>query len=76
MIDGGEVASLSDLSRRFHRDDHLVMHDIRTYLCAPAIVKSVIYGTEPDGLSIARLTSLPSLSWPAQFAAVGLQPTP
>ena len=72
MLDGGEASSISALARKFNRDDHLIMRDIRTYLTAPSIARSILYGTEPNGLSIAKIADLSSEFWPDQLREFGM----
>lgn len=63
MLERGEVTSISDLARRLEVDSSYIDRVLRLATLAPDIIKAILQGQEPNGLSLARLTKTLSEDW-------------
>ena len=71
MIDRGEVKTVSDISRKFGIEHHLIMRAVKVALLSPTIQRAILNGSEPPGLSHGKILALETLDWSAQEAALG-----
>lgn len=58
--DLGEVASISELARKFEADASYVSCIMRLTLLAPDIVVAILQGQEPSGISLSSLIQINS----------------
>ena len=72
LLDSGEISDLSQLSKIVRRrtgaagkDTSYVTRIAKLALLAPDIVRAILEGNEPDGLSLEKLKVIP-LSWQEQ----------
>lgn len=69
MLESGEVKSMTDLSKKVRLERTYLARLLQLTTLAPDIVDAIVNGTEPSGLSLARLTDpLPRL-WAEQREA-------
>lgn len=71
LLDEGRFHSVSELAREVGLSHVYVGRLLRLTLLAPDIIEAVLAGTEPSGLSIATLASLP-LDWESQRVRLGM----
>jgi site-specific DNA recombinase len=57
MLESGEVASISDLSRTLEFSHSYIIRILSLTTLAPDIVEAIINGEEPSGLSLEKLVS-------------------
>ena len=66
LLDTGQVASMSELAKKFRVDASYLSRLLRLTLLAPDIVEKILEGQEPSGLSLAKLTKRLPLDWDKQ----------
>ena len=66
MIDGGRYASVTELAEALDVDRSYVGRIMRLTLLAPNIVKAIVRGEEPGGLSLEKLTKGVPMLWEEQ----------
>jgi len=71
LLDEGRFRSVSELARELGLSHVYVGRLLRLTLLVPDIIEAILAGTEPSGLSIATLVSLP-LDWESQRAQLGM----
>ena len=59
MLINGEAKNVTDLAKRLGLKNGYVTRILSLNSLAPDIVEAILAGTEPDGLSIAKLTEQP-----------------
>lgn len=74
MLVAGEVASHNELAKRFGTDARMVRRLLPLAWLAPDIVKAILRGSQPAGLSLARLYKAPAADWAGQRALLGFPP--
>ena len=55
LLDTGQVASINELAKKQNVGPSYVGRHLRLTLLAPDIVEAILAGTEPSGLSLAKL---------------------
>ena len=73
MIESGQAESNSDLARKLKLDQSYIARTIRLASLAPDIIKAVLDGQEPDGLSLWGLRRDVPLLWQEQRELLGLE---
>ncbi len=71
LIDGGRYATVTDLAAALQVDRAYVSRMLRLTLLAPDIIEAILRGTEPSGLSLAKLTGRIPLLWTEQRQKFG-----
>ncbi|MCL1927017.1 MAG: hypothetical protein FWF95_07805 [Syntrophorhabdaceae bacterium] len=72
MLDSGEYASQEALATKLGVSRPYMIRMIRLTLLAPDIIRAIVEGQEPRGLSIEALaTGHYPEDWPGQRAALG-----
>jgi len=66
LIDEGHYSSITELSEALKLDRSYVGRILRLTLLAPDIIEAILRGTEPSGLSLARLTKEVPMLWTEQ----------
>jgi hypothetical protein len=66
MLEEGEVGSLSALANQAGLDRSYVSRILGLVVLAPDIVKAILAGREPDGLSVAQLLNDVPMAWEQQ----------
>lgn len=74
MLDGGEVASFTELAKKLDVDRSYVSRVPQLTLLAPDIVEAILAGHEPSGLSLAKLTQTLPVLWGEQREFLGFEP--
>ena len=59
MLINGEAQNVTDLSKQLGRNNGYITRLLSLNSLAPDIVEAILAGTEPEGLSIAKLTEQP-----------------
>ena len=72
LVDTGKYASISDLANALGLDRSYVSRIVRLALLAPDIVKAIVDGQEPSGLSLERLVRGMPVVWAEQRERLGL----
>jgi len=75
LLESGRYASIRELALDAGVDNSYMARVLRLTLLAPDIVEAILDGTEPDGLSLARLVNLPA-SWQEQRERLGFGGSP
>jgi len=73
MLVTGQAANLSDLAKKLGLAAPYVMHILGLANLAPDIVEAVCNGSEPEGVSLARLVKGFPDDWVEQRMALGFQ---
>lgn len=73
LLESGRYTTIGGLARDVGVDNSYLARMLRLTLLAPDIIKSILAGTEPDGLSLEKLYGLPAL-WDEQRRALGRDP--
>ena len=73
ILETGQVKSISELARDLEVDGSYVTRILKLTTLAPDIVKAIINGEEPDGLSLARLTRSFPEEWSEQRTVFGFE---
>jgi hypothetical protein len=69
LLESGRYGSWVEIAAAQGCDPSYVARLLRLTLLAPDIVESILTGTEPDGVSLAKLHQLP-LDWEEQRRAL------
>ena len=72
LLETGKVASIASLARRLKVDCAYVSRILGLTLLAPDIVRAIMDGEEPSGLSLAKLTKPFPVLWEEQRREFGL----
>ena len=76
MLDTGQVASVQELALKENVDPSYLARHLRLTFLAPDIVEGILFGTYPDGLTLADLmVALPGV-WGEQRAMLGFPSVP
>jgi hypothetical protein len=70
LLESGRYPTIRELAADLGLDNSYVARILRLSLLAPDIVEAIVQGNEPDGLSLAKLVSLPGL-WLEQRQHLG-----
>jgi len=70
LLESGRYATIRELAADLGLDNSYVARILRLSLLAPDIVDAIVQGDEPDGLSLAKLVSLPT-TWHEQREHLG-----
>jgi hypothetical protein len=73
LLESGRYATIRELAADLGLDNSYVARMLRLTLLAPDLIEAILDGTEPDGLSLAKLVNLPPL-WREQRERLGLRP--
>lgn len=71
LLDTGQVASINELAKELNVDPSYVGCHLRLALLAPDVAEAILAGTEPSGLSLAKLTKPFPLLWDEQRECFG-----
>lgn len=66
LLESGRFASIKDLAKAVGLDRSYVAKLLNLTLISPALVESIVAGTEPSGLSVARLRQGVPVRWDEQ----------
>lgn len=66
LVETGQIASLSDISEALKMDLSYLARMMKLTLLAPDIKAAILSGTEPSGLSLAKLRKDIPLMWSEQ----------
>lgn len=72
MLDSGEAGSLDELATKYDVGHSYVGRILRLPTLAPDIIKAILAGNEPNGLSLTRLRDDLPLRWNDQRQTLGL----
>lgn len=73
-LDEGRYRDVNDLARALNLDWSYVHRLLRLTLLAPDIVDAIIYGREPEGLTLSTLRGSLPLAWVEQREKLGFPP--
>ena len=73
LLETGKVASIAALAKRLKVDRAYVSRILGLTLLAPDIVRAIMDGNEPSGLSLARLTKPFPVLWEEQRRELGFE---
>lgn len=71
MIDDGEVSSVMELSTKLKVSDSYITRVLRLNLLAPDIIKALLDGRQPQGLTLIELFKPVPLDWNEQRQKYG-----
>jgi hypothetical protein len=71
LLETGKAASIASLAKRLKVDRAYVSRILGLTLLAPDIVRAIMDGDEPSGLSLARLTKPFPVLWEEQRLVLG-----
>lgn len=74
LLETGKVASIAALAKRLRVDRAYVSRILNLTLLAPDIVRTIMDGNEPSGLSLARLTKPFPVLWDEQRSQFAYAP--
>jgi len=69
LLESGRYATIGELARDVGVDNSYLARLLRLTLLAPDLIASILDGTEPNGLSLAKLYRMP-VEWEEQKRAV------
>ena len=72
ILDRGQVANVTDLAEALKLDRSKTAKHIRLATLSPRILRAVINGTAPDGISLQKLIDIKSDVWSEQEREIGL----
>ena len=72
LLESGKVASIAALAKQLKVDRAYVSRILGLTLLAPDIVRAILDGNEPSGLSLARLTKPFPVLWEEQRREMGI----
>ena len=72
MLEAGQIESVSALANRVGLDRSYVRRILGLVVLAPDIVKAILEGREPNGLSLAQLLNDVPMAWEQQRARLGM----
>ncbi len=72
MLDEGKVSSIHDLAATVGLERKYVRYTLRLAFLSPRIIRAIMQGREPDGISLARLRTLTTVDWSEQERLLGL----
>lgn len=72
MLDRGLAPSVIELARRLGIDRANMSKQLRLGTLSPRIIRSVMDGTAPSGISLQKLVAIRSDDWDEQEAEIGL----
>lgn len=72
MLDEGKVASIHDLAATVGLERKYVRYTLRLAFLSPRIIRAIMQGREPDGISLARLRTITTADWSEQELALGI----
>ena len=73
LLESGKVASIAALAKRLKVDRAYVSRILGLTLLAPDIVRAIMNGEEPSGLSLAKLTKPFPMEWQKQRRELGFE---
>lgn len=71
MLDEGKVSSIHDLAATVGLERKYVRYTLRLAFLSPRIIRAIMQGREPDGLSLARLRTVTTADWSEQERLLG-----
>ena len=72
MLDEGKVSSIHDLADTLKLERKYVRYTLRLAFLSPRVIRAIMQGQEPDGLSLASLRRLTTANWSEQERVLGL----
>ena len=72
MLDEGKVGSIRELAAAVGLERKYVRYILRLAFLSPRIIRAVMAGREPDGLSLARLRTITTPVWSEQERLLGM----
>jgi len=72
MLDEGKVTSIHDLADTLKLERKYVRHTLRLAFLSPRVIRAIMLGQEPDGLSLAALRRLTTAKWAEQEKILGM----
>ena len=72
MLDEGKVSSIHDLADTLKLERKYVRYTLRLAFLSPRVIRAIMQGQEPDGLSLAALRRLTTANWSEQEKFLGL----
>jgi hypothetical protein len=72
MIESGEYASITELAAVEKINESYACRILRLTLLAPEIVKSILDGTQPSDITVAKLLRPLPVEWSSQLKMLGL----
>lgn len=71
MFDDGSVETVYELSKKFGLDKSNVRQTLRLAALSPRIIRAILNGTAPSGLTLKRLKSIETTDWAEQELQLG-----
>lgn len=72
MLDEGKVSSIHDLADTLKLERKYVRYTLRLAFLSTRVIRAIMQGQEPDGLSLAALRRLTTANWSEQEKFLGL----
>ena len=72
MLDEGKVGSIHELAAAVGLERKYVRYTLRLAFLSPRIIRAVMAGQEPEGLSLARLRTITTPIWSEQERLLGI----
>ena len=76
MLDEGKVPSIHDLADTLKLERKFVRYTLRLAFLSPRVIRAIMQGQEPDGLSLAALRRLTTANWAEQERFLGFDKLP
>lgn len=71
LLDEGKFKSVSDLNKELNIDNHYLRHTLRLATLSPRIIRAILSGNEPEGLSLGKIRTVESDIWSVQEEQLG-----
>lgn len=71
LLDEGKVRSIPELCKLTGMDAHFMYRTLRLATLSPKIIRAIISGNEPDGLSLGKIRHLTTDDWSEQERILG-----
>ncbi|MEO5351171.1 MAG: hypothetical protein H7836_16235 [Magnetococcus sp. YQC-3] len=71
MLDSGQVASVQELAVKENIDPSYLARHLRLAFLAPDIVEAVLFGEQPEGLTLGKLMVALPMDWGEQRVLLG-----
>ncbi|MEO5351014.1 MAG: hypothetical protein H7836_15425 [Magnetococcus sp. YQC-3] len=71
MLDTGQVASVQELAVKENIDPSYLARHLRLAFLAPDIVEAVLFGEQPEGLTLGKLMVTLPMDWVEQRVLLG-----
>lgn len=72
LLDEGKVRSIPELCKLTNMEPHFMYRTLRLATLSPKVIRTIISGKEPDGLSLGKIRTLTTDDWSEQERILGV----